>query len=72
MINFKEKYVTKLAPEKAEGKSESKQIGGSKKDREFARRMIIDGVPLQKVSRMAQLKIEIVQELAAKVGYKSR
>ena len=64
----KKKYAVEFASERAEGKTEGKEIGGNKNPREFARRMIIDGMPLQKVSRMTQLSIEIVQELAAKIG----
>ena len=72
----KEKYAVEFASERAEGKTEGEQvglekgeqIGGDKKAREVAKRMIIDGMPLQKVTKMTELNIEVVQKLAAEVG----
>ena len=41
----------------------------SKKVREFARRMIVDGImPLEKISRLAGLSMASVQELAARIA----
>jgi predicted transposase/invertase (TIGR01784 family) len=61
---IKKKYAVEFASERAEGKAEGKE----ETTREFARKMIIDGIPLQKVSKMTQLSVEIIQKLAAEVG----
>jgi predicted transposase/invertase (TIGR01784 family) len=42
--------------------------GEQKKARKIAKRMIIDGMPLEKVAKITELGIETVQELAAEVG----
>ena len=48
----------------------SEKIGGnSRKAREFAHRMIVDGImPLEKISRLAGLSMASVQELAARIA----
>ncbi len=48
--------------------TESKQIAVSNKTRETVRRMVVDGVPLEKIARMMQMDIKVIQELAATVG----
>ena len=39
-----------------------------KNSRKIAKRLIIDGMPLQKISNLTELSIEAIQELAAEVG----
>ena len=48
----------------AKGFSEGKEENA----REIARRLIVDGMPLEKVARMAELSMEIIQELAAGIS----
>lgn len=64
---IRKKYAVEFTSERTEGKTKGKKIAGNKDVQKFAKRMILDGLPLQKISRMTQLSIEIVQKLAAEV-----
>jgi len=64
----KEKYAVEFASERAEGKAEGEQVGGDKRARKVAKRMIRKGRPLEEICEIAELSIEIVEELAAEVG----
>ena len=67
----KEKYAVEFASERAEGKEEGKEEGRAEGKAEnaleVAKELVIDGMALEKVSRITKLSIEIVQELAAEV-----
>ena len=60
----KEKYSIEFASERAEGKAEGK----AENAQEVAKRMIKKGRPLDEVCEVAELSIEVVQELAAEVA----
>jgi predicted transposase/invertase (TIGR01784 family) len=50
------------------GLEKGEQIWGDKKARKIAKELIVDGMPLEKVSRIAELSPEIVAELAREIS----
>lgn len=61
-------YVEGKVAGQADQVRKGEHIGDNKNSRKVAKRMIIDGVPLEKISRMTELSLEVVAELAQEIS----
>ncbi len=64
----KEKYAVEFASERAEGKEEGKAEGKAEGKEEVAKELIIDGMPLEKVSKVTKLSLDVMAKLAREIS----